>query len=570
MFKTNNQQSLFSFQQELNEKQLKQLQRSKEKWFYELVFMKIDELPFKVLYADVASRPNAPVNVLVAAMILKELKGISYDELMESVMFDLRYKIALGLTDITDIPFSRATLFNFQNKVLFHEQQTGENLIEKVFDNLSAKQLKQLEVKTDIQRTDSTLVASNIRRYSRLQLLIEVLLRLERILDEGDKAEISKLVDPFLKKGSEKYIYGLKAADIPRELSKLGKIYHDVFMYLADKTVYAHTKEFVNFERVFTEHFIVVDNSATPKDPSQLNSSMLQSPDDPEATHRKKSGQDQKGFTLNAVETANPENDVQLVTDIAVAPNNLDDSKILEERTEKILEKTPELNELHTDGGYGSKTNDEQFEENNITQVTTAVRGRHDQAQKTIKRFSPTVFTVACLLQRVVSTPTKQRHRAKFDMKVCNKCPLKEQCGIYKQKGRFYFTEEDYRQNKRSNNIMQVPPERRKLRPNVEALMFEFKCRLNHKGKLKTRGLFKAKLFALTNAMAINFGRVHRYKVKNGQISGVLNSLAAFFNNLWLLIRHVRPGKSISGKFMQKLTNIFCCNPLEDCKIICF
>jgi hypothetical protein len=563
MFKANNQQSLFSFSQELNEKQRKQLERSKEKWFHELVFMKIDEMPFKVLYADVASRPNAPVNVLVAAMILKELKGISYDELMESVMFDLRYKIALGLTDITDIPFSRATLFNFQGRVCAHEQQTGENLIEKVFDNLSAKQLKQLEIKTDIQRTDSTLVASNIRRYSRLQLLIEVLLRLERILDERDKAKLGKLIEPFVKKRSEKYIYALKAADIPHELSKLGKIYHEVFMYLVSKTVYAHTKEFANFERVFTEHFVVVENSASPKDPSQLNSSMLQSPDDPDATHRKKSGQDQKGFTLNAVETANPENSVQLVTDIAVTPNNVDDSKILEDRTEKMLEKTPELNELHTDGGYGSQANDEAFEENNITQVTTAVRGRQDQAEKTIKRFSPTVFTVACLLQRVVSTPTKQRHRAKFDMKVCNNCPLKERCGIYKQKGRFYFTEEDYRQNKRSNNIMQVPAERRKLRPNVEALMFEFKCRLNHKGKLKTRGLFKASLFAFTTAMAVNFGRIHRYKVKNGQISGVLNSLSAFFNNLWLLIRPVRPGKPISGISMQKLTNIFCCNLLN-------
>jgi len=52
-------------------------------------------MDFRGLYSDKASRPNAPVNVLVSALILKELKGISYDELMESVMFDLRYKTAL-------------------------------------------------------------------------------------------------------------------------------------------------------------------------------------------------------------------------------------------------------------------------------------------------------------------------------------------------------------------------------------------------------------------------------------------------------------------------------------------
>jgi len=35
----------------------------------------------------------------------------------------------------------------------------------------------------------------------------------------------------------------------------------------------------------------------------------------------------------------NPENDIQLVTDIAVNKNNIDDSKILEDRADKLIEK---------------------------------------------------------------------------------------------------------------------------------------------------------------------------------------------------------------------------------------
>ncbi len=94
---------------------------------------------------------------MVSALILKELKGISYDELIESVMFDLRFKTALGLVSIDDMPFSRGTLFNFQNRILAYEQQTGINLIEETFDNLTTRQIKELSLKTDIQRTDSTL-----------------------------------------------------------------------------------------------------------------------------------------------------------------------------------------------------------------------------------------------------------------------------------------------------------------------------------------------------------------------------------------------------------------------------
>ncbi len=56
-------------------------------------------------------------------------------------------------------------------------------------------------------------------------------------------------------------------------------------------------------------------------------------------------------------ETANPENKLNLLTDIAVKPNNTDDSAILNSRLETLKEKTPDLKELHTDGAYGSLKN---------------------------------------------------------------------------------------------------------------------------------------------------------------------------------------------------------------------
>ncbi|HNQ59383.1 MAG TPA: transposase [Bacteroidales bacterium] len=113
MFKSNNQQEIFSFEDELNQKQGDLLNSSKGKWFYHILFSNINELDFRDLYSQKASRPNVPGNVLVCALILKELKGISYDELIEGVVFDLHFKTALGLSWIGDIPFSRATLFNF-------------------------------------------------------------------------------------------------------------------------------------------------------------------------------------------------------------------------------------------------------------------------------------------------------------------------------------------------------------------------------------------------------------------------------------------------------------------------
>jgi len=181
------------------------------------------------LYSDKASRPNAAVNILASSLILKELNGLSFDELMASIQFDLRYKVALGLSSINEVPFVRASLFNFQNRISDYEQQTGINLTESIFDSLTAQQIKDLSLKTNIQRADSTLISSNIKRYSRLGLLIEVIIRLERILSDEDKAMFYDSLQLYKTIGSEKYIYKLKSADLPHELQKLGNLYHALF-----------------------------------------------------------------------------------------------------------------------------------------------------------------------------------------------------------------------------------------------------------------------------------------------------------------------------------------------------
>lgn len=520
MFVPNNQPQLLSFETELNQKLRDALSNSKEKWFYHLIFSNIKEFNFRSLYSDQASRPNVPVNVLISALILKEQKGISYDELIEDITFDLRFKTALGLSTIDEMPFSRATLFNFQNRILAYEDKTGINLIEQVFDSLSAEQLKQLSIKADIQRTDSTLISSNIRKYSRVQLLIEVLIRLERILDESDIQHIGILLQDYLQTGSEKYIYGLKSGDLPRELEKLGQIYYAVHSRIHQNLRYQGKKDFVNFMRVYQEQFVIINQQLTPKENEQLNSGMLQSPDDPDATYRQKKDQHCRGYALNAIETANPENPIQLITDIAIAANNVDDSKILNDRLNIVKEKTPELKELHTDGGFGSEDNDAKMDDLGITQVTTAVRGRESEIEKKIEKVdeSPNVYTVECPEQKVISTPTKQRHKVRFDLSICKQCQLNGKCQIFKQKGRYYFGHNDYLLNRRNHNINNIPKNRRKIRANVEATVKQFKVKTQG-GKVKVRGIFKTNIFAYSLSIAINFGRIFKYLTNTG-ISG--------------------------------------------------
>jgi hypothetical protein len=99
-------------------------------------------------------------------------------------------------------------------------------------------------------------------------------------------------------------------------------------------------------------------------------------------------------------------------------------------------------------------------------------------------------------------------------------------------------------QNRRNRNIMNIPEERRKIRPNVEALMNEFKTRTPG-GKLKVRGLFKATLFAFNSGIAINFGRIYRYIAQNGLTDGIDPSTPAVLDDIMLFIAHFLQKTSI-------------------------
>jgi len=303
----------------------KELQESEEMKFYDLIFCNIKEEDFACLYSETDSRPNAPVNCLVSALILQHRHKFTYEKLFDSIKFNLLTKIALGLQTLDEVPFSEESIFNFQNKLNSYFIETGENLLEKVFDHLTENQLKELKIKTDIRRTDSFQVASNIRRYSRLQLLVEMLIRIYRVLTEKDKKQYEEIFSPYVKKTSGQFIYRLNTEDIPSELERVGKVYKEINDKLKPKyeSIDGGVDIFKTFERVYAEHFTEVGEKIIIKTSEELTSSCLQSPDDIDATYRKKNNKQFYGQSINIAETCNPDNPIDLLTDRSVHANNI-------------------------------------------------------------------------------------------------------------------------------------------------------------------------------------------------------------------------------------------------------
>ena len=111
----------------------------------------------------------------------------------------------------------------------------------------------------------------------------------------------------------------------------------------------------------------------------------------------------------------------------------------------------------------------------------------------------------------------------------------------------YSFNHEDYLRLKRINNIKKLPKKRRSLRPNVEATMMEFENKLTD-GKLKTRGYFKALVFAFSAAIMINFGRIYRYMMSEDKKERVLMSKIDFLLKFHEIITRFLENLLISKK----------------------
>lgn len=520
MFRRNEsykQQDLFGIEQGLTKAQIKMWNDSKEHKFYESFFSVIDEDAFRVLYSEKKSRPNAPVNQLVGSLILKHLNDWTYEELFKNLSFNMLTRHAIGIHNSRQDVFSPASLYNFQNRVIQYLNETGEDLFMKVFDNLTAHQIKTLGIATDIQRGDSFLMGSNIFNSTRMGLLIEVLQRINRILKEDDRMNLSDLFQYYMKHKSNYYCYRLKKEDLQKEMKNIAQVFLEVNTLLSTKG-YQGVKEVAIFERVFSEHFIANTSEVSIIPSNELNSGILSSPDDEEATYRKKRQVQSKGFSGHLSETANPENEIQLITDCAVVKNNVDDSTILEARLPKMIEKTPELNEYHADSAYTNERIDLIMKEYEIVQIQSTVRGRKSFAGIEIEIRKNGNIMVSCNGGQSVRAFKKNKMwRADFQYKICEDCHLRDVCntriyGVKKgaPKRTLFFEDKKILTHLRLKNINNIPETRRKLRANVEATVKDAKRGMKN-NKLRVRGMIKAKYYLIWTAIAINLGRITRY-----------------------------------------------------------
>lgn len=416
----------------LTDREQKFLKDSWATFFADEIFPLIDEKPFSVLYSDnEASRPNNPINVIIAALLLKEIFDLSDDELLESILLDPRFQYALHTTSCREQPFSDRTISRFREKCMKYALETGIDLMHNCIVSLSQAIAEICGISGRVRRMDSTMIESNIRTLSRNELLYKSLENFIKYLHNNKHDDLLEgLMEYTDCNNLNRVIYHKRSSEAESVSVKLLRDADTLLSRCADE--YKDEESFQILMRCLNEQTVVengIRRLAT-KDDGKMNSSILQSPYDTDATYREKAGKAHRGYVANIEESVGEHGSI--ITEYQYKVNTASDSKMLKEHLSS-MEKQEEPTYMTVDGAFPSDENIKLAAEKNIILMPTDLTGKD----------VPEIYSEFVLNEdetKVIRCPNGHGPKscrydsksgsceASFLREYCEACPYKDEC----------------------------------------------------------------------------------------------------------------------------------------------
>lgn len=508
--------SLFDSYNTLTDREKRFLDKSWAKYFAEHIFPKIDEWPFAVLYSSKDSRPNSPVNVNLGALIIKEFTGLSDDELLTSMMFDIRFQYALHTTSFDEQPMSDRSLGRFRERCRIYEEETGIDLLHPAIASLSKEMAEMMKLDFSLKRMDSLMVASNIKKMSRLELLYTCVANLAKEAEKNGLKLPEQLRHYTQADDRNRVIYhnrseetAGKIATVLRDAAELKELCG---------TDYDESSNYCLLIRVLKEQAMEDGEGGLrlrTKEDGGMNAAILQNPADPDATYREKAGKQHRGYAANVTEVSGENGSI--VIDYQYETNTYSDSQFLKDSLEGMGKQEEQVTVV-TDGAYAGQHITELAEENNVCLVHTNLTGReaadiladfefNEEGNKVLKcpgGFEPK----SCSYNQSTGQCVVSFHR-----KQCEQCPHKKQChpkmfkrvsrktvsenGKHRAEQQRYRNTEEFRKLSRFRNGVETIPSTLRRKYQVD--------------KMPVRGLIRGRFWFGCKIGALNFRKFCKY-----------------------------------------------------------
>jgi len=475
-----------------------------EKWhnqFRNQVTNRIDENIFRPLFHDGFGAPNASIRVLIGMMILKEARGWSDSELFEHCRFNLLVRSALGLLNIDDTIPVESTYYLLRSRIVAHENETYENLIETAFAQVTKSQAVEFQINGSKIRMDSKLLGSNIAWYSRYELIHETVRqaylvaksRIDRLLTEPQVSLLGRIVS----ESGDKVTYRSTRLEIEARLTELGQVIYTIIHGIDDRSLSA----LQTLCRVFNEQYQVVNDTVHIRPKQEISASSIQSPHDTECQYRQKGDRKVKGYSINVTETCDTDHTLNLVTNVLVDTAGAADSNFLQTAVEVSKEiVTGKIGTINADGAYHSPGNQEYCRESEIDLILGAIQGKPSHYDLSLDESGDLVVTD---LNTHTIISSRKVESGKED--------AEPKWAILNEKNQYrYFTQKEIDTCLLRKQLAAMPSEELNRRNNVEATIFQLGYHYPN-AKSRYRGLVKHKMWANLRCFWINFVRIANY-----------------------------------------------------------
>jgi transposase len=477
----------------------------------------VSDRDFAECYSEGQGRPSIPPSRLARVLLLQHRTGLSDEQAMEAVCWDLRWKVALGLP-VDHAGWHPTTLTKFRARLLLHgkERVALENTLR------LAEELGLLSAPAE-QIVDSTPMLGAAATQDTVRLVRSGVRKLLDAVGASDREAGETLDDSlefdYAKPNQKPDCRWREKAERERMLTRVAED--------AERALRAVERSdgLLADERVADAHRLLrelvgqdfdVDEGGIPRLHRGTRSGRILSVHDTEMRHGRKS-QHQRfdGYKLSAVATNGAE---PLITAVAVAPASEQDGP----QAKLLVDSQPAARRprrLLGDTAYGAGPVRAELHERKVEVLAPVPSGapRGDRLQKSDFAIDLEAGSVTCPAGKVapIRTEPSGQRRASFAKAACDDCPLRQRCVAPSRGRRQVLLAPDEELLIAARQALDDPDTAehlRRTRPRIERLLGLLAHRYRAR-KSRYLGRKKAELQAAWAAALVNLNPIGRHLV---------------------------------------------------------
>jgi hypothetical protein len=505
-------------------------------------------------FHDTLGRPGKDLYVAMGALVLQQVFDLSDCATVEALAFNETWHYALDARGEDDMYLCERTLRNYRAMVV------AARVDEVLFRVLTDKLMKVFEVDPTLQRIDSTVLRSNMRKLTRLGVLCETIEKFLRELSRHDAALYARVDAALLKRyvarhaddradGERGGCFGVaRPTEAQRRLPQAAA---DLLLLVRafTGTSAAGLPGYLLIQRVLGEQCEVIGagggegEKLRVKEDAELTGSELQNPSDSTSTYNGHKGQ---GYMAQIMETFTPDPPRQeadseaarqlaapqsqlikpdLITHVALGSMTQHDSQGLKPALEDTGARGIAPSQLAGDTHYGSDENCKMAAEHGVELISPVqpVKGsQQDPPRLSLEQFildkrgQVTQCPAGHAPVSVSTSKSGKNYQACFDAATCAACPLRAQCMVQEPRSpdartvRLQYERERLPMRER-RLAEEKPPFKQKYRwrAGIEATMSRLKHQMGC-AALRVRGKAAIKYEAFMGALGLNILRCAR------------------------------------------------------------